>query len=176
MADTFRMPPPPCSFYNSPSGCRYQENDCKRPHVLYCTNQLCVSANRYMTHAFRDCGRPGGAAHSQYIAAKAPSLLGPAFTPVSVPVAPEPTAMELMKRQACDLIYKKIEALLIETKFDIAERMLFVPTPGKVTGMFAEALTLSDLFRLLEDDDFFTTQVADAFDVLYTNFIKTGAM
>jgi hypothetical protein len=84
--------------------------------------------------------------------------------------------MELMKRQACDLIYKKIEALLIETKFDIAERMLFVPTPGKVTGMFAEALTLSDLFRLLEDDDFFTTQVADAFDVLYTNFIKTGAM
>jgi hypothetical protein len=40
----------PCKFYNSEKGCRSNEDECGHPHVLYCTNEICVKVVKQHTH------------------------------------------------------------------------------------------------------------------------------
>jgi len=141
-----RMQAPPCKFFNTDKGCKFTPEECKRPHVPFCTNNTCVKANTQHTHTHAICGRK----------AKADDQ----------PVKPIASVIKTTRVALCEKIYVKVEKILKETETELTDVLNFKPTAGKIVGMFHESVDLKDLTEMLINDAMLNENMANAVDVL----------
>ena len=145
------MQAPPCKFFNSDKGCKFSPSECKRPHVPFCTNKVCVSSKTEYTHSLIICGRK----------AKPPT---------------ESFAAKVAKARndVCEKLYIKVQKILKETESGLSEVVNFKPSAGKIVGMFNDGFDLSEMTKLLSDDSLLQTHMADAVEVLRVAHEITG--
>jgi hypothetical protein len=129
----------PCTFFNTPEGCKFTAEECKRPHVLKCTHPGCRRAKIDRTHTAANCRNR-----------------------VEVVKNPLKSRVEESKRLVCDRVIVLVEKILNTKRVTSKSN----PTPGKVTGMFFEGLTLAQLVDLLSDEEFLIDCIQDAVNVL----------
>ena len=129
----------PCTFFNTPEGCKFSAEDCKRPHVPWCTDSRCIRAKIARTHNSSTCRNKGA----------------------DVVEKPMKTRVTEARTAICERVFVLVEKIL-KTRVTSKSNA----TPGKVTGMFHEAMSLRDLTELLSNDEFLVTSVQEAVDVL----------
>jgi len=141
-------------FFNKEGGCKFSAEDCMRPHVLYCTNKICVSTGKSQTHAGNDCGRKGGPKHSEWVAKKK--------SEAEVKVLEDPTVA------VCEKLYVKVDTELKALADAVPEsvKKSVKNLAGKIVGMFKEGLTLDELQSLMTNDTLLGQRMADAVDLL----------
>jgi hypothetical protein len=138
--------PPPCSFHNKDGGCRKAAENCNHPHVLYCTNSVCVDANKHKTHTFADCGRIGGGSHEAYIAKMKTAA-------VEKKTVEKTEADRVARSKMCDDLYYKIYELLPKELVLSARKKWGFNLIGKIVGMFYEGFPLEDLAAVANSND-----------------------
>jgi len=137
---------PPCKFFNTPNGCKFTAEECKRPHEAFCTNGVCVRINKSHTHSLSTCG------------------LKPQKE--DAPAKPLSITLTETRKLLCEKIFVKVEQTLKETEVDVAGVVDFKPTPGKIVGMFYEGLDLKELTEMLTNDNLLGEHMANAVDIL----------
>jgi hypothetical protein len=128
----------PCTFFNTPEGCKFSAEECKRPHVLKCTHPGCRRSKIDRTHTAANCRNR-----------------------VEVVKNPLKSRVEEAKKEVCNRVIELVAKLLEKRVVSKSK-----PTPGKVTGMFFEGLTLAQLVELLSDEVFLIDCIQDAVNVL----------
>jgi hypothetical protein len=171
----------PCKFYNSEKGCRSNEDECGHPHVLYCTNEICVKVVKQHTHTHATCGQKGGGAHEAFIAKKREaSMAEKAKKKAAEAVEQKPVnnaANELAKAKNAigEVLYKKVLTILTEDDNAgynqvIKDFPISLPperVAGKTVGMFLEGLDLEELIKLTTDATELNTRMVEAVEVLH---------
>ena len=149
------MQAPPCKFFNSDKGCKFSPTECKRPHVPFCTNKVCVSSKTEYTHSLSICGRK---------AKPQPERPTESFA----------DKVAKARNDVCEKLYVKVEKILKDTESELSEVVKFKPSAGKIVGMFNDGFDLNELTNLLSDDSLLQTHMADAVDVLRVAYEITG--
>jgi hypothetical protein len=176
----------PCKFYNTEKGCRSNEEDCGHPHVLYCTNEICVKAGKQHTHTHATCGQKGGGAHEEFIAKKRETSMAEkakkkaaetanVVTPVPVPNNTAAAELALAKNTVGEILYKQVLSFLTDDDnagYKVIMECFPISLPperiaGKTVGMLLEGLDLSELFTLKTDKASLQERVTEAVEVLH---------
>lgn len=131
--------PFPCTFFNTPEGCKFSAEDCKRPHVPWCTDPRCIRAKIARTHNSSTCRNKSA----------------------DVVEKPLKTRIGEAKTAVCERVFVLVEKIL-NTRITSKSNA----TPGKVTGMLHEAMSLRDLTDLLSNETILITTIQEAVDVL----------
>jgi hypothetical protein len=129
----------PCTFFNTPEGCKFSAEECKRPHVNWCTHSGCRRSKINRTHTADNCRNKGA----------------------DIVEKPLKTRLGEAKTAVCERIFVLVEKIL---KTHITSKSN--PTSGKVTGMLYEAMSLRDLTEVLSNEEFLIKTVQEAVDVL----------
>lgn len=178
----------PCKFYNSEKGCRSSEEKCGHSHVLYCTNEICVKAEKQHTHTHATCGQKGGGAHEAFIAKKreasmaekAKKKAADAAKPVAEPVSSnelakaKSTVGEILYKQAMSILTDNDNAGYNQVMKDFPLELPADRLAGKIVGMLLEGLDLDDLIKLTTTATELNERMAEAVDVLYEHNKKAA--
>lgn len=147
-----------CKFFNM-DGCNKSADECIARHEKCCNNKLCIKSNTHLTHKFEDCGRPGGPRNAEYRAsmqAQAP-----------VPATKDPKVLISKARNLLlEAVYVKVEEMMTKHNAELVLVYEILPNPGKIVGMFDEALTFVEIFQLLTDQVELDSRLAEALDTV----------
>jgi hypothetical protein len=172
----------PCKFYNTEKGCRSEEDKCGHPHVLYCTNEICVKAEKQHTHTRATCGQKGGGAHEAFIAKKREASMAEKAKK-KAEAKPETAASESSDQLAKaknilgEKIYKQVTSFLTDDDnagYNKVTKDFPVDLPanrlaGKIVGMLLEGLDLEELINLVTNATELAERMAEAVGVLHTH-------
>jgi len=172
----------PCKFYNSEKGCRSTEEKCGHSHVPYCTNEICVKAEKQHTHTYATCGQKGGGAHEAFIAEKRKASMAEKAkkkaAEAAKPETPAPQpSNELVKAKNIlgEKLYKQVMSILTDNddagynqvKKDFPMELPANRLAGKLVGMFLEGLELHELISLSDDTAELNERMVEGVEVLY---------
>jgi hypothetical protein len=179
----------PCKFYNTAKGCRSNEEDCGHPHVLYCTNEICVKAEKQFTHTHATCGQKGGGAHEAFIAKKREASMAEKAkkkaAEAAKPETPAPNpSYELAKAKSTvgEILYKQAMSILTDDDnagYNQVMKDFPVELPanrlaGKLVGMLLEGLDLDELINLTTNPTELNGRMVEGVEVLYEHSKKTA--
>ena len=180
----------PCKFYNTEKGCRSNEDECGHPHVLYCTNEICVKSEKQHTHTHATCGQKGGGAHTEFIAKKreismADKAKKKAVETANVAATVSDKAVDEIskaKKTVGDILYNQVLLSLTQNNnAGYTQMMKDYPTElpverlaGKIVGMFLEAMDLSELIRLTAYSNELSGQMLEAVSILHKHNQKVA--
>jgi hypothetical protein len=127
-----------CVFFNSPTGCKFSADECKRPHVKIdpCTNEICIKNKINYGHTNVTCR--------------------------NTCVEPFIKRKTRVKDDICTDIYVQVKDLLDSTKTELP----LLVTPGKIVGMLFEGLSLKELTQVMINEKQLLEYVTDAIDIL----------
>lgn len=179
----------PCAFFNKEGGCRNTAAECRRAHVPYCTNEICVEAKKQHTHTHARCGRKGGGEHAAFIAKKREASMAEnakkkaakaAAEPVAEPVAdPNAELKARVEKHIGNRLYDKVLEILkdddsamyvkLKETFPVPIDLPAERLAGKVVGMFLDAMDIGEWLDLIDDPDMLFEQVVEAMIVIHNH-------
>jgi hypothetical protein len=148
-----------CKHFNAQSGCKKSREQCSHKHELYCTNEICVNANRHQTHSLEQCGQKGGGAHEAFIEEK---------RKVSMAEKEKKKAAKIdeAKNALCEQLYPLVQKVLEGSNGEVDKLLKKPLTAGKIVGMFHAGCSPEDLTEMVSDETKLVEGMGDAFEVI----------
>jgi len=137
-----------CKFFNSEKGCRSTEEKCGHSHVLYCTNEICVKAEKQHTHTHATCGQKGGGAHEAFIAKKKEAAMAEKAKKREAEAPAKNAIGEVLYTQVLSNLTDNDNAGYKQVLTDFPVEFPVDKLAGKIVGMFLEGLNIEELNEL----------------------------